>query len=151
MLGKNATLRRTNHGEMGELFVNGRITYPTVKDKNGDSWAFYIEKSYLSEGKEPLNGAQFSVYVQCAYNLYNVFSDRPSYQQRIKEILQTENFKFSIQLLTFQEFFEDRLHARIVRAYEAFRQDIKNREFIKKKEALITHRFNDCFNFGSQI
>ncbi len=137
-----------NHTSPSDLFIKGKITYPQLKDANGDNWTWYIQKEEAPPDKSKMS---FTVYAQCDYQLKNVFPGRDGYKERIAEILLTENFRFTVKRTTFEEVFSDRLQKKIIAEYETFKQELPHKKFLKKKEELIANRFEESFNFGSLL
>ncbi len=131
-----------------DLFIKGIVYYPQIHDKNGDTWTFFIKKDSTTTDPKGNQKITFTQYAKCEFKLSRLFKNKEDYRNRVKEILQKENFGFTITRDSFEEYFEDRLQARTTKAFEEFKNEINQNSYIKKKETLINKRFENSFNFG---
>ena len=138
-----------NNAISSDLFMKGSVYYPQIYDKNGDAWTFFIKKSSATTDQKGNQKITFTQYAKCEFKLSRLFKNREDYRNRVKEILQNENFGFTITRDSFEEYFEDRLQAKATKAFEIFKNEISQKNFIKKKEMLINKRFEGSFNFGN--
>lgn len=131
------------------LLVSDYKDFPKVSDKNKDQWHFFAQRRHgVIDSKTGAERSVFSVLARCDYTLDSIFEDRPEFRQRVFDVLQTRVFRFMVQRATLEAYFEDRLHANLVRHYEAFKEDVADRYYLEKKEELVLRRFERSFNFG---